>query len=409
MPGQRLRAAIGIAITRLRHDRTRTVLAVIGITLAVVSTTLLGSLGVGVTETGRQKFDAADRDLWISGGPTQIQPGTVGGFDSGIVNAHEVSQTLGQRDTINTAAPLLFQTVYVGSDPDSLDTVIAVGTRSSGGLTLTSGNGFGSDSGFYNDGAYNGTPSGELVVGTQLQARFNTSNEDALHVGGTVVDARQTTYTVTGTSSTFTQFLNTPTVSLPLAELQAMTGNAGTDRASLITVDVADSADTAAVADRLESEYPQYTVRTNTEQLQAILADRIILLAAGVVLVGLAVLSGIALTVNLLTLLVLQEQATLAAIRAVGVSRVVVAGIIGTQGLCYGLLGAIFGLLVTVPASIALNYFAASLVGFEGLVQLTPAVLAAGAGIAIVAGVSSAIIAGWRAAGIKPLAVLQRQ
>ena len=408
MPGTRIRAAIGLAVARLRHDRTRTVLAVLGVTLAVLATTLLGSLGVGVAETGQQKFDAADRDLWISGGPTRIQPGTIGGFDTGIVDAHNVSRTLTQRDTINTAAPLLFQTVYVGADPDSLDTVVAVGARSSGGLALTSGDGFGPDTAFYNEGAYNGTPARKLVVGTQLQTRFNTSNGDQLHVGGTVVDARQTTYTVAGTSSTFTQFLNTPTVSIPLAELQAMTGNANTDRVSLITVDVADSADTAAVADRLEAEYPQYTIRTNTEQLQAILAERIILLAAGVVLVGLAVLSGIALTVNLLTLLVLQEQATLAAIRAVGVSRFVVVGIVGTQGLCYGILGDAVGLLVTLPASVALNYAASWLVGFDGLVQLTPGVLAAGAAIAIVAGVSSALVAGWRAASIEPLAVLQR-
>jgi putative ABC transport system permease protein len=408
MPGHRLRSVLGLAATRLRHDRTRTILAILGITLAVLSTTLLGSLGVGVIDTGQQKFDAADRDLWISGGPTRISPGSLGGFEGGIVDAHEVSQSLNERETINTAAPLLFQTVYVGSDAESLETVVAVGATADGGFTYASGQGFGSDAGFYNDGAYNGTPNQNLVIGTRLQSQLDVGVDDQLHVGGTVVDARQTTYTVTGTSSTFTQFLGTPTVSLPLAELQMMTGKASTDQASLITVDVADDANVEAVAERLKTEYPAYTVRTNSEQLQAIVAERIVVVAAGIVLVGLAVLAGIALTVNLLTLLVLQEQDSLAAIRAVGVSRSVVVGLVATQGLCYGLLGAFVGLLLTLPASFVLNRLASRLVGFEGLVQVTTPVLAAGASIALVAGVSSALVAGWRAANIAPLETLER-
>lgn len=408
MPGTRLRAVIGLAVTRLRNDRTRTVLAVLGITLAVLSTTLLGSLGIGVIETGQQKFDSANRDLWISGGPTRIAPGTVGGFEGGITNAHSVSGEMSRWEEVNTAAPLLFQTVYVGTDPQSLQTVVAVGVPSSGGLSLDSGEGFESDTGVYNGGAYNGTPSNKVVVGTRLQSDLGVEHGDRLYIGGTVVDARQTTYNVTGTSSTFTQFLGTPTVAVPLAELQLMTGTAYNDQASLITIDVADDANTNAVETRVEAEYPQYTVRTNSEQLEAIIAERIIVVGAGIVLVGLAVLAGITLTVNLLALLVMQEQETLAAIRAVGVSRPVVVGLVGLQGICYGILGAGLGLALTYPISMALNRVTESLVGFEGLVQITPTVLAVGAIIALIAGVSSAIVAGWRAAGIEPLDMLER-
>jgi putative ABC transport system permease protein len=408
MPGQRLRAVLGLAASRLRHDRTRTLLAVLGVTLAVISTTLLGSLGIGVVDTGQQKFDAADRDLWISGGPTRISPGSLGGFEGGIVDAHAVSQDLGQRETIKTAAPLLFQTVYVGTSPDSLETVAAVGVTGDGGFNIASGKGFGRDTGFYNNGAYNGTPNQNLVLGTQLQSQVEAGVGDQLHIGGTIIDARQTTYNVTGTTPTFSKFLGTSTVVVPLAELQAMTGKSYTDQASLITVDVADNADVTAVANRLESEYPQYTIRTNSEQLQAVVGERILVVAAGGVLVALAVLAGIALTVNLLALLVFQEQDALAALRAVGVSRSVVVGLVATQGLCYGILGAITGVLITYPAAAILNRIARKLVGFEGLVQITPRVLAAGAIIAIIAGLSSAIVAGWRAANVSPLAMLNR-
>jgi len=408
MVGQRLRAVLGLAVSRLRHDRTRTILAVLGVTLAVLSTTLLGSLGLGVVETGQQKFETSDRDLWVSGGATRISPGSVGGFESGIPNAHELGDTLSQRDTITTAAPLLFQTVYVGSSPDSLETVVAVGTTADGGFAIRDGTGFGSDAGFYNDGAYNGTQNQNLVVGTQLQSQLDVEVSDQLYIGGTIVEARETTYNITGTTPTFNQFLGTPTVSVPLAELQAMTGNAYSDRASLITIDVAEDANTTAVANRLESEYPQYTIRTNTEQLRAIVEERILIVAAGSVLVALAALAGITLTINLLALLVFQEQEALAALRAVGISRSTVVGLVITQGLCYGILGATVGLVTTLPAAYALNYAASRIVGFQGLVQVTPRILAAGAVIALIAGFSSAIVAGWRAANVSPLTVLER-
>jgi putative ABC transport system permease protein len=408
MVGTRVRAAFGLAGARLRSDRLRTLLAVLGVTLAVLSMTLLGSLGVGVVETGQQKFDAADRDLWVSGGPTQIAPGTVGGFESGIVDAHQFQRNVGEWDSVNTAAALLFQTVYIGTEPNNLQTVVAVGSSGSGGFAIDSGEGFTSDTAYYNQGAYNGTPSEELIVGTQLERDLNISVGNSLHIGGTIVDARQTRYTVTGTSSTYSQFLGTPTVGVPLAELQSMTGTQYTDRASIITIDVKSDASVSAVADRLRNTYPEYTVRTNSEQLQAVVAERILVIAAGGVLVALAVLSGIALTVNLLALLVAQELPALAALRALGLSRTTIATMVAAQGIYYGLAGAIVGIALTYPAAAVLNLVARSLVGFTGLVRVTPRVLAAGVAIAIVTGLLSAIVAGWRASGVKPLDALNR-
>ena len=60
----RLRAAGSVAAAQLRHDRARTVLA----------TTLLASLGLGIYETGQQKFDASERDLWVTGGSLSEGP-----------------------------------------------------------------------------------------------------------------------------------------------------------------------------------------------------------------------------------------------------------------------------------------------------------------------------------------------
>jgi len=86
----RLRTYAGlvwIALRQLRSDRMRTVLAVIGVTLAVLSVTLLTGVGAGVISTGNQMFDDSGRDLWVSGGPIEVAPGSVGGFQNPIPNS----------------------------------------------------------------------------------------------------------------------------------------------------------------------------------------------------------------------------------------------------------------------------------------------------------------------------------
>ncbi|MFW5974055.1 MAG: FtsX-like permease family protein [Natrialbaceae archaeon] len=125
-------------------------------------------------------------------------------------------------------------------------------------------------------------------------------------------------------------------------------------------------------------------------------------------LTGVAVFSGIALTANLLALLVAQERTAIAAIRAVGVSRSTVVGIVATPGAWYGILGAVVAVSVTYPAAALLNRLAASVVGFEDLVRVSPPILAAGCLIGVVAGAVSAVIAAWRVAGIEPLDALER-
>lgn len=404
----RFRAVIGLAAARVRRDRLRTVLAVCAVALVVVAVTLLGSLGTGVVETGQQKFASADRDLWVSGGPLRVAPGTVGGFRGGIVDAHQTSRRLSSSRRIDTASPLLFQTIYVGASPESLRTIVGVGTPSSAGFEIRGGDGFGRDDEFYNNGGYNGTPSRKIVLGSDIRSDLGVDVGETVYVGGTTSGARQTRYTVVGTSPTFSRFLGADTAALPLAELQAMTGHTYTDRASMITVDVAADSDIDSVKRELQSDFPEYTVRTNAEQLESIVGNRIRIVAAGVVLTVVAVVSGVALSVNLLGLLVAQEQAAIAAVRATGLSRGAVAGLIAAQGICYGTLGAIVGVAMTPPLAALLNRVAASLFGFGTLVQVSPRILAVGCFIALSTGGLTAVLAGWRAAGTEPLVVLER-
>lgn len=404
------RTAVGLALAQLRHDRMRTVLAVIGITLAVLSTTLLASAGIGVVETGQQKFDSAGRDLWITGGPMRFAPGTVGGLETSLTNSHQIAAEIGQRETVKTAVPMSFQTVYVGSNPENLQTILAVGVpmAGNGAVSMTTGRGFAQEDIHYANGTYSGPMTNEIIVDPRTARLLNLSINDTLYIGGTVSDAQDHSYTVVGISPTFSRFLGSPTVVLHLSELQTLTNTAREDRAAMITIDLKESANVSAIENDLQESYPQYTVRTNREQLQSVLQQKAVIIASGATLVFLAVVTGLMLTINLLVLLVYQQRETIAALRAIGVSRWPLVGAVGFQGLILGLIGGGLGLALTPPLAAALNAIASIIVGFEGLVQTPPLVFTAGAAIAVLVGVTSSIVAGWRVSSIAPLQHLER-
>lgn len=407
----KLRAVVGIALRQLRHDRTRTLLAVFGIALAVLSTTLLASVGYGVLETGQQKFDSSGRDLWISGGAVKLAPGSVGGFENSLVGAHNVSNTLQARDDVQTATPMAFQTVYVGTDPESLETIVGVGlegTGSGNGATqITTGEGFTGSDQHYAGGSYDGPMSQEVIISPRTAQQLNVSVGETLYIGGTVVSARQHEFTVVGISPTFSKFLGAPSVTLWLSELQELTGTTRTDPATMITIDLASDADVGVAEQEIQQQYPQYDVRTNQEQLESILAEKAIVLASGVTLVILAVIAGIALTVTLLALLVYQQRTVLAAAQALGVSSRALIGVVAVQGIILGLLGGAIGIGLTPPAVAGLNALAAAIAGFDGLVQLHDQILVLGGGIAVGIGVIGSAVAGWRVGKIRPLANLR--
>lgn len=405
-----LQAAVGISLSQLRYDRLRTVLAVVGVALAVLSMTLLASVGFGVIDTGQQKFDQSGRDLWITGGPVEIAPGTIGGFQTSLTDAHSVSANISAHPDVRTAVPMSFQTLYVGTNQSNLQTTLAVGVPSgaSQAVSIQSGEGFSRGDSHYADGSYNGSLSREVIVSPQIAQQRHLEAGDELNVGGTLSAAHNNRYEVIGISPTFTQFLGTPAVILPLAELQTLTNTAHNDRAALITVDVREGANVSAVEADLQATYPEYDIRTNQEQLQTVLEDRIVIIAAGATLVVLAVLTGLALTVNLLLLLVYQQRETIAALRAIGVSATALVGALALQGLILGLLGGGLGLAVTPLFAWALNAVAADIVGFTGLVQTPTVVYYLGASIAVGVAFISATAAAWRVTQIEPLQQLRR-
>ncbi|MUW14941.1 FtsX-like permease family protein [Halorubrum sp. CBA1125] len=396
---KRVRRAWGtvwIALRQLRTDRMRTLLAVFGVTLAVLSVTLLAGVGAGVTETGSETFEESGRDLWVSGGPIEIAPGAVGGFQNPIPNAHPLAAEIDDHEDVRTATPLAFQVVYVSPDGEEFDTTMGSGVPGAGdSVSITAGEGFTGPNTHYADGNYTGEMTYQALVSPELAEEYGLEVGDTIHVGGTVQTARENEFEIVGISPTFANFLGTGTVTLRLSELQTLTGNAYDDRATIITIQTVEGADPAAVREELEARHPEYTFRTNQEQLVEVVERQAVVLAAGASLVALGVVAGGALSLNLLLSIVYVQREALSVLRAVGATRLGVVGVAVTQALVIAALGFVLGAAATPVLAAALDRVALAVTGFEGLVRVPAYAYAAGAavafGFALLGGVVGAV------------------
>ncbi|OVE86315.1 ABC transporter permease [Natronolimnobius baerhuensis] len=390
----RTKAVTGLAVAQLRRSPGRTALTVLAVTIAVLSITLLASLGVGVVETGEDGLENADQDIWISSDP--VDP-SASGTENPIVGSHTIAADLVERDDMTYATPIAIHDVYVGTEPDELERRPAVGVQQTHeDFNFEDGEGFETPDEAYEERSSDPTTE-EIVLDPRVADEIGAGVGDTIYVGTSQETAPDYEFTVVGTSQYYSQFLGSETVSLPLLDLQAVAGTTGTDRATFVTGNVADDADREEVAADLEEEYPDYDVRTSDEQIGALLEEQPLVLASGGTLVGLAVVGGLVLTVNLFALVAAQQRTQLAALRAIGLSRRLLAGTIGMQGLLIGLLGGLVGLAATPLLVRGLNDLAASVAGFEDLLQTPLEVYVIGFGLSLVVGTVVALIAGWRA------------
>lgn len=408
---RRLAAAAGIAAVRLKRSPSRTVLAVIGIAVAVLAVTVLASIGAGVLETGQQKFDASGRDLWVTGGPLELQPRSSTPLENAVVNSHDLAADLEGHPNVAVATPMAFQAVYVGRNASDLKLITGAGVpKAAGGkaISISRGRGLTGGDAHYANGTYEGPMSHQVVIDPRTAKLLDASLGDALYVGGSRATASEHEFTIVGVSSTFSRFLGTPTVVFHLSELQEVAGTTGADRATFVTVRLTESANLGAMERKLQEAYPAYDVRTNRQQLRTIVRSQSLLIASAGALVGLAILAGVGLTVNLLALVVYQQRRELAALRAMGLSRGTLVTVVGTQGVLLGVAGGGLGLVATPLAVGGLNRIAAELIGFETLMRTTPMIYGAGVGIAVGIGALGAVVGGWHVGRLPPMSELER-
>ncbi|MDQ2048888.1 ABC transporter permease [Natronolimnohabitans sp. A-GB9] len=398
--GVRLRAVVGLALAQLRRTPGRTVLTILAVALAVLSVTLLASLGVGVVETGEDGLENAGRDIWVSGDPSDP---VAGDTENPIVGSHGISAEMTERDDVSSASPIAIHDVYVTTEDGDPERTSAVGVHETHDeFGFEAGSGFETELNYSSDNySVADRPTEpteqEIVLEPETAETLDVSVGDTVTVGASRETVDDHEFTVVGIASYYSQFLGTNVETVPLTDLQAVAGTTGTDRATFITASVEDDADTDAVATQLDEEYAAYDVRPSDEQVGAMVEERPLVLASGATLIGLALIGGVVLTVNLFALVAYQQRDELAALRAIGLSRWVLAGTIGVQGLLIGLVGGLVGLAATPLLTAALNYVAVTVVGFESLLKTPVEIYLVGFALALVVGTVVAVLTGWRA------------
>ncbi|ELY62792.1 ABC transporter permease [Natrinema versiforme] len=403
----RLRTAGSLTIAQFRQQKLRLLLAIIGVALAVLAITLLAGTGIGVLETGEQQFNAAERDLWVTAGETRITSAGGGGFENTLYDSRNLSTEMESQEGVSHAIPLAFDTVYAGTNSSGeFNTFIATGTPQGGpAIHVTDGDSIQGDP-HYANGTYEGEMTNKVLIDEETANELDVGIGDTIHIGGSLAAARGNEFTIVGISPTFEQMLGTPTVTMPLSELHEVTGNTQTEPATFITITVEDGSSVDTVQQDLEESYPEYEIRSNQEQLSSVLQEQVLLLAAAGVLVFLAISAGVALTMSLLSLVIHQQRQTFAALTAQGISSSLLIATVVGQGLIIGILGGGAGVLLTPPAVAVLNRLAATIVGFDGLVQTAPWIYAGALGIAVVIGTIAAATAGWKISRVPPLELL---
>lgn len=362
--------------------------------MAILGTILLVSVGLGVVETGEQKFDQAGRDLWISGGPVEIQPGSAGGFSNSIIDAHALENQLDARQDVAVAAPFVFQTVYLGSSGSDVGRVIGVGAPSvPNAISTTAGRAIPRGDVHYGNGSYNGPMVHEVLVSEQVANQYNLSVGDTINIGSTLFTARQNEFTVVGISNAYSSAVGASTVVMPPSELQEISGLTASDRAAMMTVSLRSGVNVSAAKQQLQRAYPEYTIRTNQEQLRATLADQAVVIVSGASLVLLAVVAGVLLLINLQLSLVARYQETFGALTALGTSQSSLILVIVVNTLFIGVVGGGVGWLLAYPSVAALNQVTAAITGFENVVSLSNRILFGAASISVIISLAGGVVA----------------
>jgi putative ABC transport system permease protein len=404
----RVRALVAVAVAELRHERLQTGIAVLGVAMAVLAAVLLAGVGIGVLEFGKGKFQQSGQDLWVAGGPMELRPGTVGGFQNSVVDSHGVAASIEEHDSVVAAVPLLFQTVYAGRNATDFQTVMGVGSPGGGGMvSISEGRGFRGGDTHYANGTYDGPMTREVIIDGRTADLLGVGVNDTIHLGGTIATARRNEFTVVGISPTFSRFVGAPTVVVRHSELQELTGARGSDRASVILVRVTEGADVTALQSDLSESHPRYTVRTNDEQLRATLRDKAVVLFSGASLFVLAVVAGFLLVLNMQLSFVIRHRETFAAVAAVGVSRSSLAWIVLVHALFVGVLGGLLGVGLAVPGIELVNALTAWVTGFENVAKLPRRVFLGGFALAVLVSAAGGLAATVYLARVNPLDNLQ--
>jgi putative ABC transport system permease protein len=347
-----------LIIKNIFRNKTRSLLAILGIAIGVATILGLGLVTNGLAASTQQALTADAADFTVIAGTTGgggSSGGASGGGSPGgqqLINQTKVSE-IQQITGVETAAGVLRTNVNLNDTNSSTTSTSTTSTSGSSNSNAGQGQGnfqmmysvIGIDSsnlGLDDIVITNGTAfsnDNQVILGDMAAQSLNKT------VGDTITLSNQT-FTITGIYETG-NFQDDRGIVMSLGKLQNLTGN--TDQVSLILVKAANGTSSSTLADTIESKYPnELSTSTSLSGMERMNNGLEIIESGAWAVTLLALLIGGIVVVVTMVKSVVERTREIGVLKAVGwTNKRILAMIIG-ESVVLSLLAAVVGIIVGV-------------------------------------------------------------
>lgn len=397
-----------LAVRNLANNKLRTILTILGISLAVLSIILIASIGNGLLTTGNKLMDKNTFHLWITGKASDLQSQYLMNDAAMITDAHFIVNNIKKDKEITQATPLLTEMVYAFREGAEPRAIFALGLEHITGsmITVTKGSALEKDT-HYNNGTYNGMMSYEALIDSRTASLLNVNVGDTIHIGKTITEAREQKFKIMGLTDSLSRFSSNPMVILYLSELQEITGNQYYDNVNLLIIRLKNPGNVIEIQKDLQEQYPMYTVSTNQDYLIRSIKQNSLPVASATSIVVLAVIMGTMLAVNSMFLSLNEKKKEIAILNVLGFNRLSIFRSIGTEGMIICLTGGLLSVIIATPLIQGMNELIHTFMGFNGLVVLETEYLYLGLLISLFIGLITSFLAAFQITRMNPEELLR--
>ena len=392
-----------LAIKNLSRNKLRTLLNIIGVTLAIISLVILTSLGSGLLDTGEQVLKDSSMHLWMKGRPVDLKTQYIQSSEARISDVHQISTQTQADPRVNISTPLLTEIVYAYKNGEDPKAVFGLGVDTGGPLVTISSGAPISTSTLYNGSTYDGPFTSEVLVDSRAAHLLGVEVGDTIFAGKTISDARNRQFKVVGISDSLSTFSINAMVIFPFPEFQLITGNHNHDSASMIIVRLNDVNTAEQVKNDLQKRYPEYQVSTNRELLNNIIKQNGFFIVSASSIVILAIVMGTSLIILTMLLSLNERKKEIGILQVVGFSRLSIARNFGFEGFIISIIGGISGILLSVPVAGIINQIVKKMTGLDELLVLDNEIMLLGFSMALIIGLLSSLATIWRLSTIEPM------
>ena len=355
-----------LIIKNIFRNKTRSLLAILGIAIGVATILGLGLVTNGLAASTQQALTADAADFTViagtsggGGGPDGASGGGAPGGSSNpggqqLINQTKVSE-IQQISGVGTAAGVLRTNVDLNDTSTNSSTNSTSTTSTSGSSNGNTGQGQGnfrmmysvigidsSNLGLDDIVITNGTAfsnDNQVIIGEMTAQSLNKT------VGDTIVLSNQT-FTIVGTYETG-NFQDDRGIVMSLGKLQSLTGN--TDMVSLILVKASNGTSATSLADTIESKYPnELSTSTSLSGMERMNNGLEIIESGAWAVTLLALLIGGIVVVVTMVKSVVERTREIGVLKAVGWTNKRILTMIIGEAVVLSLIAAVVGIIVGV-------------------------------------------------------------